>query len=380
MKRVAKQMKNFMAFASLLALIAAGTASAQEQVVEYGRIVQADDGTGSMGYLVGYEDEEVQGPAKKPWLPLLSPMMIHLDCWITRMVNINDFYSQQAADEYFAMAESCADIPLSMDPNINMGLKYTVLSPIYAWCPDLLNRRGILGGGGAYGIPSPMPSVAGVHAGASISSPPQPMSPSMSPPPSMSPGAPSQMNLQPMPDANLQPLPQVQPAPAGVGVEVGSQSSAPARASSGQVAGNQWSQMTDEQILAHFGLDPSVATRARQAASMDGSKLEQPVADAPAWQFADEAPTVSLERKDMVALNHETFPPRVEPVQSVEPVIVREPVVSQPKASDRTITEEPTIELEFDESSVDAEAKPEFSSTDSEYDKLREIERDLLNY
>lgn len=373
-------MKNFMAFASLLALIAAGTASAQEQVVEYGRIVQADDGTGSMGYLVGYEDEEVQGPAKKPWLPLLSPMMIHLDCWITRMVNINDFYSQQAADEYFAMAESCADIPLSMDPNINMGLKYTVLSPIYAWCPDLLNRRGILGGGGAYGIPSPMPSVAGVHAGASISSPPQPMSPSMSPPPSMSPGAPSQMNLQPMPDANLQPLPQVQPAPAGVGVEVGSQSSAPARASSGQVAGNQWSQMTDEQILAHFGLDPSVATRARQAASMDGSKLEQPVADAPAWQFADEAPTVSLERKDMVALNHETFPPRVEPVQSVEPVIVREPVVSQPKASDRTITEEPTIELEFDESSVDAEAKPEFSSTDSEYDKLREIERDLLNY
>lgn len=371
-------MKNLMAFASLIALIAAGTASAQEQVVEYGRIVQADDGTGSMGYLVGYEDEEVQGQAKKPWLPLLSPMMIHLDCWITRMVNINDFYSQQAADEYFAMAESCADIPLSMDPNINMGLKYTVLSPIYAWCPDLLNRRGILGGGGAYGVPSPMPSVAGVHAGASISSSPQPMYAPTAP--SMSPGVPSQMNLQPMPDVNLQPLPQVQPAPAGVGVEIGSQSSAPARASNGQAAGNQWSQMSDEQILAHFGLDPSVATRAREAATMDGSKLEQPVAAAPAWQYADEAPTVSLERKDMVALNHETFPPRVEQVQGMEPVIVREQVVSQPKASDRTIAEEPTIELEFDESSVDAEGKPEFSSTDSEYDKLREIERDLLNY
>lgn len=380
-------MKNFMAFASLIALITAGTASAQEQVVEYGRIVQADDGTGSMGYLVGYEDEEVQGPAEKPWLPLLSPVMIHLDCWITRMVNINDFYSQQAADEYFAMAESCADIPLSMDPNINMGLKYTVLSPIYAWCPDLLNRRGILGGGGAYGIPSPMPSVAGVHAGASISSSPQPMySPTA---PTLSPGAtqmspsqmsPSQMNLQPMPDANLQPMPQIQPAPTGVGVEIGSQSSAPARASNGQVAGNQWNQMTDEQILAHFGLDPSVATRAREAASMDGSKLEQPVADAPAWQFADEAPTVSLERKDMVALNHETFPPRVEQVQSKEPVIVREAAVAQPKTSDPTLTEEPTIELEFDESAVETEGKPEFSSTDSEYDKLREIERDLLNY
>jgi hypothetical protein len=165
-----------------------------------------------------------------------------------------------------------------------------------------------------------------------------------------------------------------------MGVEVGSstvpKNPAPPREEIGNVASSQWSNMSDEQILAHFGLDPSIASRAKQEASMDGSKLEQPVVDSNSWQFADEAPTVSIDRKDFVALNHGSYPPRVEPLELPEPVIVEERVTRRPAAAEPT-----TIEIDFQEPAEETEgSKKEFSTTDSEYEKMREIEKELLGF
>ncbi len=358
MELVAKRYKLGWAFPTLLFCMVVTPLFAQEQVVEYGRIVQADDGTGSLDYLIGYEGEVVS-EQKKPWLPVLSPMMIHLDCWMTRMVNIHQFFSQQAADEYFAMAETCADIPLSMDPNIyqNTGLKYTVLSPIYAWCPGMLNRRGIFGGCGNFGIPNPVPSVAGMNYSG------QPM---------------GEVSSSPGMGMDLQPMASVYDTGPAVQMEVGSPSPAPERMTSGSVASNQWSTMSDADILSHFGLDPAIAQRAHQVAEMDGSQLEQPVVDSNNWQFADEAPTITIDRKEVVALNHETFPPSVEPLQLPEPIIIEERVVSQPVLREEIISQEPTIELDFEDSQV--ESNMEFSSTDSEYDRMKDIEKELLGF
>ena len=363
MELVARNSKWAMALVLLALLSFATPLFAQEQVVEYGRIVQADDGTGSLDYLIGYDNSQEAAVQKKPWLPVLSPLMICLDCWITKAVDIHQFYSQQAADEYFAMAENCADVPLSMDPNIlkNTGLKYTVLAPIYAWRPSLLNRRGILGGAGSYGVPSPIPSVAAGGMGIPASAPANPM-------PGQAPAA--------MPDH--QPMKgELQPMPAASGSSKMEHSTTQAQqhvASSGK-----WSEMSDAEILAHFGLDPGIAKRAKQVAQMDGSKLEQPVTETNDWQFADEAPTVKVEPREMVALNHDSYPPKMEPLELPQPTEVEESVPSVVRS--KTVSEKPTIELDFQDASdsVLPEKKP-FSSTDAEYDRMREIEKDLLGY
>ncbi|MCA9436370.1 MAG: hypothetical protein KC978_11325 [Candidatus Omnitrophica bacterium] len=376
---VAKKIQQGSILTVVLLIALATPLHAQEQVVEYGRIVQADDGTGSLDYIVG-EDNYAAREDKKAWIPVLSPVMIRLDCWITRMVNIHQFYSQQAADEYWAMAEYCSDIPLSMDPNIynNTGLKYTVLAPIYAWCPGMLNRRGLLGGCGGYGIPSPMPSVQSM--GYYPSGSPGPYGPATAPVSSSmsSPMVPSGgMELQPMPmDAPVNAPSMAPSVSAPTSVE-------PPRNQIASSSSSSWSQMSDAEILAHFGLDPSMAARAQQRAQLDGSKLEEPVVQSEEWQFAEEAPTVSLEKKEVVALNHDSYPPSVEPLQLPEPVVVSERVISKPSVQPKEsmMGQEPRIELEYDDQVAPSDSvKKGFSSTDAEYDKMRDIEKELLGF
>ena len=370
MELVAKKLNWGALLPAVLAITLATPLSAQEQVVEYGRIVQADDGTGSLDYLLG-EETSLQREEKKAWIPVLSPLMIRLDCWMTRVVNIHTFYSQQAADEYFAMAEYCSDIPLSMDPNIynNTGLKYTVLSPVYAWCPGLLNRRGILGGAGGYGVPNPFPSVASApYSGQPMGAPPASME-SYSAPPS---------------NQGLQPMPQPEMIEEEIVIEVGSVNAPrniePPR-SENVTTGGKWSQMSDAEILAHFGLDPSMAARAKQAADMDGSRLEEPVVESDLWQFAEEAPTVSLPREEVVALNGGTTVPQSVMSQPAQPIILEERIIEKPTVTQTSIMQEPEIELEFDETAeLEVESKSEFSSTDAEYDRMREIEKELLGF
>jgi len=55
MELVAKKLKWGALLPAALFIALATPLSAQEQVVEYGRIVQADDGTGSLDYLIGDE-------------------------------------------------------------------------------------------------------------------------------------------------------------------------------------------------------------------------------------------------------------------------------------------------------------------------------------
>lgn len=126
-----------------------------------------------------------------------------------------------------------------------------------------------------------------------------------------------------------------------------------------------------------------MAARAQQRAQLDGSKLEEPVVQSEEWQFAEEAPTVSLEKKEVVALNHDSYPPSVEPLQLPEPVVVSERVISKPSVQPKEsmMGQEPRIELEYDDQVAPSDSvKKGFSSTDAEYDKMRDIEKELLGF
>lgn len=114
--------------------------------------------------------------------------------------------------------------------------------------------------------------------------------------------------------------------------------------------GSSWSQMNDSQILAYFGLDSKGMSV--------GEKLSEPVERTAKWEFADEA--TSTPALEMVAM-------------------------AQPPAADTAATvETETVSTEEAETATEVESEPAaeepkgFSVTDEEYDKMREIEQDLL--
>ena len=312
----------------------------QEQAYEYGQIVQTDE----RGEALEFLDESQEAAEKRlPWIPVLSPTMICLDCWITKTVKIHQFYSQQAAERYFAEAETCADLALSHDPCIGTGLKYTLLAPFYAGCPDLLYNGGFWGwmrmkcGGGfgmgaGYGIDTPMPSPAMEGpAGAQL----------MAPPPA--PGTGGTTPLMP-------------PAAEPVGSESVKMLSPTGEGSvnTASAGGASWSQMSDTQILAYFGLDANGVTV--------GEKLSEPVERTGKWEFADEAK--STPALDMVAMA-QTPVTDTPAIEETKPVVTKKAETSSEPESE-PVTEEPKKETKS------------FSVTDEEYDKMREIEQDLL--
>ncbi|MCA9450584.1 MAG: hypothetical protein KC931_25910, partial [Candidatus Omnitrophica bacterium] len=175
MKREINRWLAVLMLAAVGILVVGAPAFCQEQTYEYGRVVEVDERGEALDYYMEGDYYVEEDPDHLPWNPFLSPWMFCLDCLISRAVKISDHYNQMAAERYFAESETCLDIPLGYDP-CSTGLRYTLLSPFYAACPDMLvgggwvNRlKHRVGFGGApagyspygnYGLSAPMPSVA----------------------------------------------------------------------------------------------------------------------------------------------------------------------------------------------------------------------------
>jgi hypothetical protein len=323
--------------------VGAGAARGQEQAYEAGRIVQIDERGEALDFL---DEEEAIVDDSLPWIPVLSPAMICLDCWIGKSLKIHHHYSQQAAERYFAYVETCTDIPLGLDSGRGTNLKYTLLAPFYAGCPALLEnggfwgwigRRGGYGVGSQYGFQEPMPSPVTTGPGGTTL---------MSPPPT------GGMELIPKDIApEAVPMTPEIPAPPPTG-------SVQAQPTSQVVGGSRWTHMSDAEILNYFGLDS--AAKDAQTAEMVG-QLDRPVAPASAWEFADQSPATPAAS----LMAQAPAPALIEQAIPAQEDIVRE---SNPPQG-------PT--LEDLKKSLGTEEK-EFSVTDKEYEKMRQIEEDLL--
>ncbi len=333
-------------FALVAGLILGTSMSAwpQSNVYEGGRVVRADERNEGIemgaSYEGGYSEEglssgeEGEEAAKLPWIPVLSPTMICLDCWMTKTYKIWDFYHQQAAQEYFAHSESCADIVLCPDPHVGSAFKYTLLAPIYAMRPHLLLRNcSACGISNPYGVPDPMPSVAvNTASGPQVLSSGQPVDV-----PAMMPEAAPEVLPPPPAEA---PLPQEPAAPQSMNSPTQS-ASAP-----------QWSQMSDQQILSYFSLTPDT-TPALPA-------LNSPAAPSQQWEYADMAPAT----------------PASELIASMAPPAPIAPLASEVKAV--PVSTAPVTAAE--KASVKKETQEKrFSVTDEEYGRMRDIEKGLLS-
>lgn len=291
---------------------------------EGSRIVR-DDERGEELQLGGGLTEQDEGEKRLPWIPLLSPTMICLDCWITKTLKIQDFYQQQAAQEYFAHSESCADLILCPDPHVGTAFKYSVLAPIYALRPHLLMKN--CAACGAY-------PPGGSGAAAQMSGPPPPLMPAGGPP--------SSMDLP-------SPMPDIAPPQNSMGTsQAMPRSDAPA-ASPRLASSNKWANMSDQEILDHFGLNGG-------GAKPESSTLDAPLAAATGtWQYADEGPPA------MTLVAQRDVPASGTPKSSAG-----NGIEAQSSFSD--------AELALPEA-----PKKKFSVTDDEYDRLKDVERDLLS-
>ncbi len=323
-------------------LVTVGTAWSQSNVFESGRIVRADERAediqlgmsygGDYGLDSGIYAEEEEVP-HLPWIPILSPTMICLDCWMTKTYKIWDFYHQQAAQEYFAHSESCADLVLCPDPCVKTALKYTLLAPIYAIRPHLLLRNcSACGISNPYGVPDPMPSVA-----VNTPSGPQVLT-----------TTPSSDIPTLMPESNpyvLPPSPPVEVPLPGESLPPQSMNT-PTRSASA----SKWSQMSDQEILSHFGLE---------SGSTQTAILDKPTSPTPEWEFADTAPSTSAS----------------ELIASMEPPAPIAPLPSESKAI--RVSTSPSADTGKTSLKKETQEKT-FSVTDKEYDRLRDIEKGLL--
>jgi hypothetical protein len=319
---------------------------------------------------VNMSDEAVVDE-RLPWIPVLSPAMICMDCWITKTLKIASFYQQQAAQEYFARSETCADMILCPDPRVGCALGYSLLSPYYALRPQALVRNcNAFGLPGTYGVPEPLPSVS---TGAATA-------------PQVLTGGSSNQSVQPL----LQPMPAAQlpdPAVQATPEDLSNTASAP----QGSMASSttNWNAMSDADILSHFGLDASVAT-ALPKVDIDKT-LSEPVVPSQSWETPEESQTQSA-----VTLLAQANPPQptVDPSSSIPadlapgqviqgesgPMIITsvkpfEKETTQPAESKTTVEE-----TDVEESDTDSDQKTDafFSVTDDEYKKMREIEKDLM--
>lgn len=321
----------------LAVLLTGDRAWTQPQAFEGGRVVRMDERAEDMQFGNFYEEDiadEEEG--RLPWIPLLSPTMICLDCWITKTLKIQDFYHQQAAQEYFAHSYSCADLVLCPDPCVGTALKYTILAPIYAIRPHLLLQNcSICGIGNPYGVSDPIPTVAvDGPRGPQVLAPPAGSSDMPSVMPEMTP------ETLPPPPLDAAPMSQMKSSPTGT--------SQPRTAQ-----GPQWSSMNDTQILNHFGLKPGQAGNTAVA-------LEAPTSPSRDWEFADQAPSTSPE-----AL-----------VAQMEPV----PVKKAESKKDDAAAENQVFGVKQHESKSALDMEPKrFSVTDEEYENMRNIEQNLLS-
>jgi hypothetical protein len=113
--------------------------------------------------------------------------------------------------------------------------------------------------------------------------------------------------------------------------------------------------MSDSQILAYFGLNSNGVSV--------GEKLSAPVERTGKWEFADEArSTPALE---MVAMAQT-------PVGNAPAVETTKPVVTEKTEVSTELESEPATEQPKKETKS-------FSVTDEEYEKMRDIEQDLLD-
>jgi len=268
-----------------------------------------------------------------PWIPVLSPAMFHLDCWLTKTFKIKDYYEQQAAEEYFAYSETCADPLLAPDPRVGTAFKYSLLAPVYAIRPGLLDKNFQAYGisSNQYGISCPMPGVCG-------NGPNGPQVLSGGYPPM----EPTGIGYQ-----------------SGVPMEAGlATSMAPVTAQPQVVQTSRWQSMSDADILAYFGLENKIDTK---SLAMD-EKLNQPVVATSDWEYADQSTSQSasalLAQMEPMLAERQSLPPRGDPVP-VERVVVSE--TTTPAAPLPIIGEKQT-----------------FSPTDEEYGKMRDIEKTLL--
>lgn len=283
------------------------------------------------GYGATYNYEE---GGDLPWIPFLSPSMIWLDCWITKSLNIKHFYEQQAALQYFARSETCADLALSHDPYVGSAWKYSLFAPIYALSPNMLPRTCGCGGP-VYGMAAPIPSVGVVGPNG-----PQLMQP-IGAPPSAPPEYAPMMEPAPGAPPETWSAPSTQ-TPVGVNGK-------PFVASSG----SQWAQMSDEQILTHFGLN--------QTAPASQSPLDSPAIAAGDFEYADQAPSMSA---STIIAQNELPPPIISEVNTTP--VIREVSEVRVSPSKRVVKEQPAPEGK------------EFSMTDKEYGKMLDIEKALL--
>ncbi len=312
-----------------------GTAWSQTASYEGGRIVRSDERNEAIQMGSGYGDEygmDVEEESKLPWIPILSPTMICLDCWMTKTYKIWDFYHQQAAQEYFAHSESCADLVLCPDPRVGTAFKYTLLAPIYAIRPHLLLRNcSACGISNPYGVPDPMPSVA-------VNTPSGPQVLSTAPATGVPALMPESSPMSPEVPATEAPLPTDPLAP---------QTMSPTTQSA---SASKWANMSDQEILAHFNL---------KTGSTQTDVLDKPTSPTSEWEFADTAPST----------------PASELIASMEPPAPIAPLPGEVKAipvstSTSAGKEKSTLKKETQEKS--------FSVTDQEYDRMREIEKGLL--
>ncbi len=298
----------------------------QEADYAEGRVVRQDERSEELELEanVGWGEEELEGEKKLPWIPILSPTMICLDCWITKTLKIQDFYHQQAAQEHFAHSESCADLILCPDPCVGTALEYTLLAPIYAFRPHLLMRNcTCCGAGNPYGVPDPLPSV----------------------------GVPSAQGPQ-----VLTPLAAESPSAVGATSQVIPATTAPI--GNPQVAsGSKWASMSDREILDHFGLSgPNTQTVA-----------SDPFADSAVasgnWEFADQS--LSTPAETLIAAREAANPT---PAAAVAAPATSAPV--QTSASDK---------LAAPREEASEEPRKTFSVTDEEYERMQDIEKGLLD-
>jgi hypothetical protein len=135
--------------------------------------------------------------------------------------------------------------------------------------------------------------------------------------------------------------------------------------------------MSDEEILAHFGLNPAVA----QTAPVPWDPKEKQVAEAD-WQYADEAPATSasmlIAQREAAEAPAAPQPSAIQPPDAaalgLPPGAKIISVSSKPLAGTEGKSE---TDEKASEDSVEA-PKSEFSVTDQEYDRMREIEKGLL--
>jgi hypothetical protein len=312
--------------AGLMGFMPVEIAWSQSNSYEGGRILRVDERSEDieMGMTGSSYDDEEEEEVSLPWIPVFSPVMICLDCWMTKTYKIWDFYHQQAAQEYFAHSESCADLVLCPDPCVGTALKYTLLAPIYAMRPHLLLRNcRACGISNPYGVPDPMPSVAmPTPTGPQVVQPATPMMPMEAPD--------AMPESLPPPPVAVPPISQTQ---------TGQTASAPS-----------WSGMNDEQILQHYGLQ----------GTMLNNPLETPTSASNQWEFADQAP--SLPASELIA-NSATV--------QVKPVSTKPVTASQESEIKLTAKEEKMLK--------NSTVQKSFSVTDEEYDRMKDIEKSLLS-